>query len=187
MSSSALTATAKAVRKSLTQPRLTQLMRNSATLLGNTNISPGYSCQNSHSFSSETNRRDMPSANTIYQYNENVKDMTDEDLTDVTTIPGFTTLIHSMPKNESTPRNALVGKVVSDKMQKTVNVAVDRYRIVPKYRKRMKYTKKFFAHDEKEVCHEGDLVMIVPCQKMSRHKHFRVHEIIKRKGMFQDD
>ena len=76
-----------------------------------------------------------------------------------------------------------MGRVVSDKMQKTVNVQVDRYKIVPKYRKRMKYSKKFMAHDEEEVCKEGDLVMIVPCQKISRRKHFRVHEIIKKSNV----
>ncbi len=117
------------------------------------------------------------------EYKEDVKNMDKNELSDITTIPGFTTLIHSMPRNNTTPRNALVGKVVSDKMQKTVNVAVDRYKIIPKYRKRKKYTKKFFAHDEHEVCHEGDLVMIVPCHRISRHKHFIVHEIIRRKGV----
>lgn len=138
------------------------------------------------SFSSETNSFNLPQSSAIFGYNEDIKSMTNEDLNDVTTIPGFTTLIHSMPRNELTPRNALVGRVVSDKMQKTVNVAVDRYKIIPKYRKRMKYTKKFFAHDENEVCATGDLVMIVPCQRISRHKHFMVHEIIKRKGMGEE-
>lgn len=123
---------------------------------------------------------------TILDYKEDVKKMNNDELSDITTIPGFTTLIHSMPRKDSTPRNALVGKVVSDKMQKTVNVAVDRYKIIPKYRKRKKYTKKFFAHDEHEVCHEGDLVMIVPCHRISRHKHFMVHEVIRRKGISEE-
>jgi small subunit ribosomal protein S17 len=110
--------------------------------------------------------------------------MTNEQLLDPSTIPGFTTLIHSPPRNStSTPRNALVGTVVSDKMDKTVNVQVDRYKIIPKYQKRMKYSRKFMAHDEKEVCGVGDLVMIVPCQKISRKKHFRVHEIIRSKAI----
>jgi small subunit ribosomal protein S17 len=134
-----------------------------------------------------TNSVNLPDPSTIFGYDEDIKNMTDEDLNDITTIPGFTTLIHSMPRDETTPRNALVGKVVSDKMQKTVNVAVDRYKIIPKYRKRKKYTKKFFAHDEHEVCATGDLVMIVPCQRISRHKHFRVHEIIKRKGFGNEE
>ncbi|KAL7484151.1 hypothetical protein ACHAW6_009792 [Cyclotella cf. meneghiniana] len=106
--------------------------------------------------------------------------MTNAELAEMSTIPGWN-LVHNPPRR-NTPRGALVGKVVSDKMQKTVNVAVDRYRIVPKYRKRLRYTKKFMAHDEHEVCNVGDLVMIVPCQKISRHKHFMVREIIRAKG-----
>lgn len=135
------------------------------------------------STSGTTNASNLPDVETLMEYKEDVKNMDNNELSDITTIPGFTTLIHSMPRNNTTPRNALVGKVVSDKMQKTVNVAVDRYKIIPKYRKRKKYTKKFFAHDEHEVCHEGDLVMIVPCHRISRHKHFIVHEIIRRKGV----
>ncbi|KAL3815410.1 hypothetical protein ACHAXA_011528 [Cyclostephanos tholiformis] len=110
---------------------------------------------------------------------EDLRGMSLTQLADMRTIPGWD-LVHNPPRRN--PRGALVGTVVSDKMQKTVNVAVDRYRIVPKYRKRWKFTRKFMAHDEKEVCNEGDLVMIVPCQKISRHKHFMVREIIRRKG-----
>lgn len=112
-------------------------------------------------------------------FDAGLKEMSNEQLADMSTIPGWN-LVHNPPRHN--PRGALVGKVVSDKMQKTVNVAVDRYRIVPKYRKRLRYTKKFMAHDEHEVCNVGDLVMIVPCQKISRHKHFMVREIIRAKG-----
>jgi small subunit ribosomal protein S17 len=123
-------------------------------------------------------------AQQLRQFSEDVNVMTEEQLLDYSTIPGFLSLLsHSLPKDkDSTPRQALVGRVVSDKMSKTVNVAVDRYRIVPKYRKRMKYTRKFMAHDEHEVCQEGDYVMIVPCQKLSKMKHFRVHSIVRAKG-----
>ena len=108
--------------------------------------------------------------------------MTNEDLKDTSTIPGWE-LIHSPPKDkESIPRGALVGTVVSTKMQKTVNVAVDRYKVHPKYRKRMRYTKKFMAHDEEEVANMGDMVMIVPCQRISKHKHFMLREIVRSKG-----
>ena len=105
--------------------------------------------------------------------------MTNEELADTSTIPGWD-LIHSPPK--SLPRGALVGIVVSDKMQKTINVAVDRYRIVPKIRKRQRYTRKFMAHDEKEVASPGDLVMITPCHRISKHKHFMLREIVRPKG-----
>jgi small subunit ribosomal protein S17 len=108
--------------------------------------------------------------------------MTNEDLKKTSTIPGWD-LIHSPPKDKETiPRGALVGTVVSTKMQKTVNVAVDRYKIHPKYRKRMRYTKKFMAHDDAEVANMGDMVMIVPCQRISKHKHFMLREIIRSKG-----
>lgn len=94
--------------------------------------------------------------------------------------PGWE-LIHSPPIKGKYPRGSLLGKVVSDKMQKTVNVAVDRFRIVPKYRKRMKYTRKFMAHDEEEICDMGDLVLIAPGRRRSKMKHFELLDIIKKK------
>ena len=94
---------------------------------------------------------------------------------------GFELIAHSPPRGKL-PRGALVGSVVSTKMQKTVNVAVDRYKILPKYRKRMKYTRKFMAHDEIEECNEGDVVLITPCRKMSKNKHFEVAQIMRKKG-----
>lgn len=111
---------------------------------------------------------------------DELKKMSLGQLADMSTIPGWT-LVHNPPRH-NTPRGSLVGTVVSTKMSKTVNVAIDRYRIVPKYRKRWKFTRKFMAHDEAQVCNEGDLVMIVPCQKISRHKHYMVREIVRRKG-----
>lgn len=107
--------------------------------------------------------------------------LTNEELDDSSTIPGWE-MIHSPPKDRSVPRGALVGTVVSTKMQKTVNVAVDRYKIHAKYRKRLRYTRKFMAHDEKEVANTGDLVMITPCHRISKHKHFMLREIIRPKG-----
>jgi len=68
----------------------------------------------------------------------NFDDLSNKALQDMTTIPGWN-LVHNPPRRN--PRGALVGKVVSDKMQKTVNVAVDRYKLIPKYRKRWRYTK----------------------------------------------
>jgi len=68
----------------------------------------------------------------------NFDTLSNKALQDMTTIPGWN-LVHNPPRRN--PRGALVGKVVSDKMQKTVNVAVDRYKLIPKYRKRWRYTK----------------------------------------------
>lgn len=105
--------------------------------------------------------------------------MTNDDLLDTSSIPGWD-LIHSPPRE--VPRGSLVGIVASDKMDKTINVAVDRHRIVPKIRKRVKYTRKFMAHDETEVASMGDLVMIVPCHRITKNKHFMLREIIRAKG-----
>lgn len=108
--------------------------------------------------------------------------MTNEELKDSSTIPGWD-LIHSPPKDKETiPRGALVGRVVSTKMTKTINVEVDRYKIHRKYHKRLRYSRKFMAHDETEVADNGDLVMIVPCQRISKHKHFMLREIIRARG-----
>ena len=122
--------------------------------------------------------------------------MTNEELLDSSTIPSvkdphtgtthtWDSLMHSPPvrdKNAALPKGTLVGTVVSTKMQKTVNVAVDRYKIHPKYRKRIRYTRKFMAHDENEVASDGDLVLIVPSQRISKKKHFVLREILKAKG-----
>lgn len=112
-------------------------------------------------------------------FGDDLSRMSTEELVDTSSIPGWD-LIHSPPRN--LPRGALVGTVVSDKMDKTVNVAVDRYRIAPKVRKRVRYTKKFMTHDENEVASIGDLVMITPCHRISKHKHFMLREIIRPKG-----
>jgi small subunit ribosomal protein S17 len=110
-------------------------------------------------------------------------DMSNEELMDNSTIPGWDYLIHSPPIDKSAiPKGALVGTVVSTKMQKTINVAVDRFKIHKKYHKRMRYTRKFMAHDEQEVARDGDTVLIVPCQRISKNKHFMMREIVRAKG-----
>ena len=108
--------------------------------------------------------------------------MTNEELQDSSTIPGWDLLIHSPPTRGTLPKGALVGKVVSTKMMKTINVAVDRYKTHRKYKKRLRYTRKFMAHDEREVAKDGDTVLIVPCQRISKHKHFMLNQIITPKG-----
>ena len=119
-------------------------------------------------------------SNPIHTYAEDCAPLSNAELADPTTIPGWD-LIHTPPRK--LPRGALVGRVVSDKMQKTVSIAVDRYRMIPKLRIRRRYTRKFMAHDEEELCRMGDLVMIVPCQRLSKRKHFMVREIIRAKGV----
>ncbi len=75
-------------------------------------------------------------------------------------------------------RKTLIGHVVSDKMDKTVVVAVETLYRHPLYRKIVKRTKRFLAHDEHEVCQVGDRVRIVETRPLSRRKRWRVVEII---------
>lgn len=66
------------------------------------------------------------------------------------------------------------GIVVSDKMDKTVVVAVDSFKTHPKYKKKYKSTKKYKAHDAEGKYKTGDLVEIVPCRPMSKDKCYKV-------------
>lgn len=63
---------------------------------------------------------------------------------------------------------------MSDKMQKTVIVSVDRFVKHPKYKKYIKKTKRYKAHDEKEEYNIGDKVIIQECRPMSKDKNFEV-------------
>lgn len=73
-----------------------------------------------------------------------------------------------------------VGVVVSDKMEKTITVAVEGLVPHPLYGKGMKRTKKFKAHDEKNEGHVGDVVRIVETRPLSKTKRWRLVEIVKR-------
>ena len=73
-----------------------------------------------------------------------------------------------------------VGKVISDKMDKTVVVYLERKSIDPLYGKRLKKRKKIKAHDKENKCREGDTVRIVETRPLSKEKHWRVVEIISR-------
>ncbi|MDR3419200.1 MAG: 30S ribosomal protein S17 [Nevskia sp.] len=73
----------------------------------------------------------------------------------------------------------IVGRVVSNKMDKTITVSVERTVKHPLYGKLLRKTTKLHAHDEKNECHEGDLVAIVETRPLSRSKHFRLVEILE--------
>lgn len=72
------------------------------------------------------------------------------------------------------------GVVVSDKMQKTVTVKVERLVLHSMYKKFIKRTKTFFAHDEENSARIGDIVQIVETRPLSKNKHWRVESIITR-------
>lgn len=74
----------------------------------------------------------------------------------------------------------LLGTVVSDANDKTVNVLVETYKNDKLYGKRVKYSKKYAAHDEKNEAKKGDKVRIVETRPLSKTKHFRVVEIVEK-------
>ena len=72
------------------------------------------------------------------------------------------------------------GLVVSDRMQKTVVVSVERMVMHPRYKKVLKRRTRVKAHDESNQCHVGDRVLIVECRPLSRDKRWRVSKVIER-------
>ena len=81
---------------------------------------------------------------------------------------------------ERNSRKVYVGKVVSDKCDKTITVMVETYRKHPLYGKRVKYSKKFTAHDELNQAKAGDIVEIMETRPLSKDKYFRLVRIIER-------
>jgi small subunit ribosomal protein S17 len=77
-------------------------------------------------------------------------------------------------------RQYKTGRVVSDKMDKTVVVAVDYLKPHPLYRKIIRKTSKFHAHDETNQCHTGDVVRIGETRPLSKTKRWEVVEVIQR-------
>ncbi len=80
---------------------------------------------------------------------------------------------------ERNARKVLVGKVVSDKMDKTVVIAVETYKKHNLYHKRIKSTKKFKAHDEENVAKIGDVVKVMETRPLSKDKRWRLIEVIE--------
>ena len=77
-------------------------------------------------------------------------------------------------------RKERTGIVASNKMDKSIVVAVERREKHPMYGKFVKKTSKFVAHDEKNECNEGDTVRIMETQPMSKRKNWRLVEIVER-------
>jgi small subunit ribosomal protein S17 len=81
---------------------------------------------------------------------------------------------------ERNDRKTKVGKVVSDKMEKTIVVAVETYKKHDLYHKRIKSTKKFKAHDETNEAKIGDVVKIMETRPISKDKRWRLTEIVEK-------
>jgi len=77
-------------------------------------------------------------------------------------------------------RKERIGKVVSDKMDKTIVVAVETFVAHPLYKKQIRRTTKFKAHDENNECRVGDIVKIMETRPLSKEKRWRLVKIIER-------
>jgi small subunit ribosomal protein S17 len=81
---------------------------------------------------------------------------------------------------ESNKRKSFIGRVVSDKMDKTVVLAVTRRVAHSRYNKVVKRTTKYKAHDEKNECKVGDMVRVIETRPISKDKRWKVLEIVEK-------
>ena len=82
--------------------------------------------------------------------------------------------------DERNARKVYQGRVVSDKMDKTITVVIDTYKSAPIYGKRVKYSKKFYAHDENNEAHVGDTVQIMETRPLSAKKRFLLVKVVEK-------
>ena len=85
-----------------------------------------------------------------------------------------------MSEQSKSRKRTLEGVVVSDRMDKTVVVQVQRLAPHPLYGRVLRRTAKYKAHDEKNDCHVGDRVQIVECRPLSKDKSWRVSQVLER-------
>lgn len=84
---------------------------------------------------------------------------------------------------ERNQRRVLTGTVVSNKPDKTISVLVESYKVHPIYKKRVKQSKKFAAHDANNEANIGDVVKIVETRPLSKTKHFRLVEVLQKQTL----
>ncbi|MGH8663960.1 MAG: 30S ribosomal protein S17 [Burkholderiales bacterium] len=82
--------------------------------------------------------------------------------------------------SEANRARTLSGRVISDKADKTVTVMVERRVTHPIYGKIIRRSVKLHAHDENNECHTGDIVLIQECRPLSRHKSWRVTQLVEK-------
>ena len=82
--------------------------------------------------------------------------------------------------SDSSNKKQIVGTVSSNKMDKSITVSVERRLQHPKYGKFVKKTKKFIAHDERNECHEGDVVRIIESRPLSSKKRWRLVKVLEK-------
>ncbi|WKF84668.1 30S ribosomal protein S17 [Lacticaseibacillus pantheris] len=81
---------------------------------------------------------------------------------------------------ERNSRKVYQGRVVSDKMDKTITVEVNTTKTHPVYGKRVKYSKKYYAQDDENAAHVGDTVRIMETRPLSKNKRFRLLDIVEK-------
>ena len=81
---------------------------------------------------------------------------------------------------DTTKLRTITARVVSNKMDKTITVLVERVVKHPVYGKYIKRSTKMMAHDEENSCQEGDVVAITSCRPMSKHKTFKLVQVLER-------
>ncbi len=81
--------------------------------------------------------------------------------------------------SERNDRKVYTGRVVSDKMDKTITVVVESYKVHPLYKKRVKHSKKMITHDENNVAKNGDIVRIMETRPLSKTKRYRLVEVVE--------
>jgi len=89
------------------------------------------------------------------------------------------------PATVGARRNEKVGQVVSTKMQKTIVVAVEMRKAHAKYKRTIRTTKKFYAHDEQSSARLGDMVRIRETRPLSKLKRWSLEEIVRRSSLGQ--
>lgn len=77
-------------------------------------------------------------------------------------------------------RKVYQGRVISDKMEKTITVVVETYKTHPVYGKRVKYSKKYYAQDDNNEAKVGDIVRIMETRPLSRTKRFRLLDVVEK-------
>jgi len=87
---------------------------------------------------------------------------------------------------ENKKHRQLEGVVVSDKMKKTVVVEITRLKEHPRYKKRIRMSRRFKVHDENNDCRMGDIVVIEETKPLSKEKRWRIKEILKRANILTE-
>jgi small subunit ribosomal protein S17 len=88
--------------------------------------------------------------------------------------------VQTQAKTEKKHRKTLVGTVVSNKMEKTIVIRIERRKLHPLYKKYITRTKKVKAHDEGNLCQIGDLVKVIESRPLSKDKRWSLLEVLEK-------